>query len=195
MHSKIVTAITIIIIIIILYILLMILSYQKKNNQYKYSDLNNDQLTSNYFEKKILNRLPIIIWHNDFNIDLDDTLLKLTPGLLIHKYFIHNFNNSNLVSYHNTERLFIIARSKVIIQLYPPNIYYNTEKNESTKKYKNILNYTIKDNQKLDNIEIELQPKDILYIPRYWYFNINQTNSVDLFICNTFFSKIASFLI
>ena len=75
----------IIIIIIIIYCLLIILSYKKTNKQYKYSDLNNDQLTSSYFEKKILSRLPIIIWHNDFNIDLDNTLLLLTPGLLIKK--------------------------------------------------------------------------------------------------------------
>ena len=73
--------IVIFIIIIIVYILLIILSYKKKNNQYKYADLNNNQLDSSYFESKILTRLPIIIWHNDFNIDLDDSLRILTPGL------------------------------------------------------------------------------------------------------------------
>lgn len=184
----------IIIIIIIVYCLLIILSYKKTNKQYKYSDLNNDQLTSSYFEKKILSRLPIIIWHNDFNIDLDNTLQVLTPGLLIKKYFISNYSNSDFISYHKTDRLFIVAKTHAIIHLYPPSIYYETNKADSNQ-HKDIYDRTIKDNKKLNNMEIELQPQDILYIPRFWYFTISQTHSVDLYICNTLLSSLSSIFI
>mgnify|MGYP006086456779 CR=1 FL=1 len=187
-------AIIIIIIIIIIYCLLIILSYKKTNKQYKYSDLNNDQLTSSYFEKKILSRLPIIIWHNDFNIDLDNTLLLLTPGLLIKKYFISNYSNADFISYHKTDRLFIVAKTHVIIHLYPPSIYYETNK-ANRNQHKDIYDRTIKDNKKLNNMEIELQPQDVLYIPRFWYFTISQTNSVDLYICNTVLSSLSSLFI
>ena len=187
--------IVIFIIIIIVYILLIILSYKKKNNQYKYADLNNNQLDSSYFESKILTRLPIIIWHNDFNIDLDDSLRILTPGLLIKKYFINDYSNNNMVSYHKTDRVFIIAKTRVIVYLYPPQIQYELEKSPDTNNYKQLFDYDIKDNKKLDNMEIELQPKDILFIPRFWYFNIQQTNSVDVFICNTVLSFMSSLFI
>jgi hypothetical protein len=183
------------IIIIIIYILLIILSYKKKNNQYKYADLNNNQLDSSYFESKILTRLPIIIWHNDFNIDLDESLQLLTPGLLIKKYFINDYSNINELTYHKTDRLFIIAKTRVLVNLYPPSIYYELDKSKKENTHKQLFNYSIKDNKYLDNMEIELQPKDILYIPRFWYFNIEQTNSTDLFICNTVLSTMSSIFI
>ena len=156
--------IIIFIIFIIIYILLIILSYKKKNNQYKYADVNNNQLQSSYFESKILTRLPIIIWHNDFNIDLEDSLQILTPGLLLKKYFIDNYSNSSMVSYHKVDRLFIIAKTRVIVNLYPPSIYYELEKSQTENPNKDLHNYYIKDNKYLDNMEIELQPKDILYL-------------------------------
>jgi|TARA_B110001450_G_C17618705_1_gene480302 hypothetical protein len=187
--------IIIFIIFIIIYILLIILSYKKKNNQYKYADVNNNQLQSSYFESKILTRLPIIIWHNDFNIDLEDSLQILTPGLLLKKYFIDNYSNSSMVSYHKVDRLFIIAKTRVIVNLYPPSIYYELEKSQTENPNKDLHNYYIKDNKYLDNMEIELQPKDILYVPRFWFVNIEQSNSVDLFVCKTLLSSLSSLFI
>lgn len=193
--KNIIKIITIVIIVIVVYILLLLLSYKKKNIQYKYSDLNNNQLTSSYFEKKISERLPIIIWHNDFNIDLDTCLNIVSPGLSIRKYFIADFNNKDVLTHHNTDRLFIIAKTKVTIQLYSPSIYYDTEQIPRTINNKNLFFNIIKNNKKLDNIEIELQPKDILYIPRYWYFNINKQNSVDLCIYDSIISKFCTFFV
>ena len=179
----------------VVYILLLLLSYKKKNIQYKYSDLNNNQLTSSYFERKILERLPIIIWHNDFNIDLDTCLNIVSPGLSIRKYFLPDFNNTGVLTYHNTDRLFVIAKTKVTIQLYSPSIYYDTEQIPRTISNKNLFFNSIKNNKKLDNIEIELQPKDILYIPRYWYFNVNKQNAVDLCIYDSIISKFCTFFV
>ena len=100
-----------------------------------------------------------------------------------------------MVTYHKTDRLFIIAKTKVTIDLYSPKLKYNFLKSNSNNKHKQLHNFVIKDNKKLDNMEIELQPKDILYIPRFWFFNINQKHSVDLFICNTILSNISSLFI
>ena len=195
MSKNIIKIFTIIIISMVVYILLLLLSYKKKNIQYKYSDLNNNQLTSSYFERKILERLPIIIWHNDFNIDLDTCLNIVSPGLSIRKYFLPDFNNTGVLTYHNTDRLFVIAKTKVTIQLYSPSIYYDTEQIPRTISNKNLFFNSIKNNKKLDNIEIELQPKDILYIPRYWYFNVNKQNAVDLCIYDSIISKFCTFFV
>ena len=99
------------------------------------------------------------------------------------------------VSYHKVDRLFIIAKTRVIVNLYPPSIYYELEKSQTENPNKDLHNYYIKDNKYLDNMEIELQPKDILYVPRFWFVNIEQSNSVDLFVCKTLLSSLSSLFI
>ena len=178
------------IIIIIIYYLLLLLSFRKKTNINKYLDINNDTLTFSHFESQLSHKVPIIIWNNNIHIDIIETLFKIQPSFIIKKKIINNFYNDNLVSYHNVDRLFIIAKESVSIELYTPN-------NAKKLKYigildnKHIYNYKI-NNMAIDNIKIDLEPNDILYVPRFWLFNVSKKN-VDLILYSTVLSVLSTF--
>lgn len=191
-HMLVTKIILYIIISIIIYYLLLQLSYRKTTNIYKYLDVNNDTITSSTFENQISNKLPIIIWNNNINKDIEQTLQIITPAFTIKKETINHYYNGDFISYHNVDRLFIIARESVTIELYTPNtIKKSTYKGQT--KHKHIYDYTLKDKKK-DSIQIELEPNDILYVPRYWLFNISKKN-VDLFLCSSLLSILSTFQI
>lgn len=179
-----------VIIILIIYYVLLHLSYRKTTNQYKYLDLNNDALTSYNFESQFSYKLPIIIWNNDTNINIDRTLYDTSPSFTIKKHTVHNFVNDNLLSYHDVDRLFVIAKQSVTIELYIPKISKQC-KYIGVLNHKHIYNYKLNNNQ-INNIEIQLEPNDILYIPRYWLFNISE-KKVDLVMYSTIFSLLSTF--
>jgi hypothetical protein len=180
-----------IIISIIIYYLLVQLSYRKTTNVYRYLDINNDVLTSSHFERQVTNKLPIIIWNNNIDIDINETLHKLIPSFSIKKETINHFYNTNMVSYHNTDRVFLIARESVTIELYIPNSRHHFKyAGKHTHKY--IYNY--KKNNTINNIVVKLEPNDILYIPRYWLFNVSE-KSVNLFVCSSLLSIVSIFQI
>ena len=179
-----------IIISVIIYYGLLQLSYRKTTNICRYLDINNDVVTSSHFENQITNKLPIIIWNNTIDIDINTTLHTLMPSFCIKKETITNFYNNNLVSYHNNDRLFIIARETVKIELFPPNSRRHF-KYKKQNKYKHIYNYE-KTPNKLNNIIVELEPNDIVYIPRYWLFNISE-KTVNLFMCSSVLSLFSIF--
>ena len=188
-HMLVTKIILYIIISIIIYYLLLQLSYRKTTNIYKYLDVNNDTITSSTFENQISNKLPIIIWNNNINKDIEQTLQIITPAFTIKKETINHYYNGDFISYHNVDRLFIIARESVTIELYTPNtIKKSTYKGQT--KHKHIYDYTLED--KKDSIQIELEPNDILYVPRYWLFNISKKN-VDLFLCSSLLSILSTF--
>lgn len=173
------------IIFIIIYYIILQLSYKKTEHAYKYFDMNNDSLTSYRFESQVGYKLPIIIWNNDINININNILPMIMPAFTIKKTIIHNFYNNDLISYHTSERLFIIAKKTVKIELYPPNMSKRL-KYVGAVTHKHIYNYKI-ENEKPSNLEIEMEPNDILYVPRYWLFNMSNKHA-DIIICSTLFS-------
>ena len=189
-HMLVTKIILYIIISIIIYYLLLQLSYRKNTNIYKYLDVNNDAITSSTFENQISNKLPIIIWNNNIQKDIEQTLQIIKPALTIKKETINHYYNGKFISYHNVDRLFIIARESVTIELYTPDtVKKSTYK--GTTKHNHIYDYLLVDKKK-DNIRIELEPNDILYVPRYWLFNIANKN-VDLFLCSSLLSVLSTF--
>ena len=147
----------------------------------------NDKLESTKIFNYLKENLPIVI----LNHTKEDILGIMSP-LTIKKKFINTKQIFNKYALHQKDGLFIIANNEITVDLIIPNEYKNFSK---TNEYNEHVLLLDNNNNDFNFIQIILKPSNILYIPRYWIFNINAKNSLDykLFINETIFSFIFTF--
>ena len=172
--------------IIILFIVLLIVShylkYKKSNEKYEILQINNpvDNYTK-YFNEE----LPLVILNHNES-DLNNIISPIT--IVKNTIILDKLDDKYM--YHNKDNLFIIADEETYINLSIPGELKNFKKTTEQNKHVRILSL---DNKNSKSITIVLKKGNIVRVPKFWIFNIeNSTKNVKIFYSQTLFSSLFS---
>jgi len=170
------TPIKIIIIILIILVSFHLKQYLKKNNKYEILQINDE---INNYEKHFNENLPLILKNHNI-----ESIKNKLSTLTIKTNNINNFNIENLYMTHRNNSLLIFGETEFKVNISTPDQYKYFE--FSKCKYPvEVLN--TKSNN-FSSITIIIRPGNLLFIPRFWIFNIENTSKVSLLQSDTIFS-------
>tara|TARA_B100000925_G_scaffold256672_1_gene210647 strand:+ start:619 stop:1191 length:573 start_codon:yes stop_codon:yes gene_type:complete len=133
----------------------------------------------------------IITFIEDITLKENINEYRLFSLLSFNKNFT-NIKSNGLYNVHPNELCLIRPKNEIRIELVNPKFKKYFKKNTNRGVF---YNYVLeKENyERVESIEIILREYNILYVPRHWFFKINNGDeSIDVFTCDnlvSFFSK------
>lgn len=161
--------------IILIFLFFHLRKYIKTETKYDILQINNKLHYSKY--KNYFNESIPVLLNNHSPQDIPNIVCPLTIQY-------KSFENIKLDGFykHNHDSLFIISKDEdIIVNLSLPN----KQKSKSDK-------YSLFKLEKFKSniVQIKLSKNYILFIPRFWIFNIEENKNCSIFTSNTIFSII-----
>ena len=170
----------ILLIVILTFLAFHFYSHLKKNNTLEILQINyklDHSKYSSYFREK----LPIVLIDHSQS-DLSNIISPLTISQTTIETDILLENKTPSYTYHNKDMLFIIANQDTSINILPPNkfpLFQRTQEKKNIFTFYELSNSPTKEDATPPTpIQIRLNAGMVLYIPRYWLFEIGPGLSV-----------------
>ena len=179
------------ILIIILIIIIYINYYKKYNKKFEIVQLTSDKLNQNILQEK----LPILI-EDPISNPSDFIHVLLAYEYLFKKELKYTKNNfSNRVNQNLAYHLIIYSSNEESIPVYisHPKFANKFKLNKNNSFYYRISDYIVDDDDDINDtqfVKINIKPKQLLIIPSYWLFYLN--DNVDLYALYGFFNLLIS---
>lgn len=165
------------VILVLLFIIFHLISFVKTKKDYEILQINNP--ITNYSEY-IKEKYPIVL-KNHNNVD------NMLSPITIFKKELKNIKIDNNYAYHNKDMLFIFSNKDLKINILNPKEIINFENSGIYLPHLK-LNKIKKNKIKIKPVQILLSEGDILYLPRYWHFNIEHNLEFNISFSETPFS-------